>query len=245
VLAASTFITACGGGSSAPAGIVLDSQNATDIATSASLFAQASPNIVTSVEAGLPSTQEAIKVLTTLAFDHDRHSTDVVTGVIPGAACSVSGSTSFSGSSSATTRSGTVTFNNCNEGLFVMNGSFTLNSSWTIGGGAFSNSGSGSVTMSVNSASFTLSLDYTSTGDSTTGAFVNDISFTMAITNYGSFSVDTTTAISGNLSTGFTSGVLIVSGGSNTRLRITYNNNLTVTIELDSGNGQFVYHDTI
>ena len=82
--------------------------------------------------------------------------------------------------------------------------------------------------------------------DSSTGDFSNTVSFSMSFPGYGSFSVTTITPITGNINTGITDGQLIVSGGQSTRLRITYYSNSPTTIELDSGNGQFVLHpDTL
>lgn len=239
------MVSGCGGESSPPAAdsIVFDSSNATDIANMASLFAQVSPGLVsaTGVESELPSSKAAIDIITELAFDRDRYDTNVAIGVIPGAVCTNGGSTSFEGSADTNSRTGTVSFNNCNEGGLIINGYFVISSTWDLGTGDYLNTGDGSITMGSGGQSFTLVLNFSSEGNSTTLDFSNDVYFSMSFPGYGAFSVETTAPIVGNFFGGIYSGVILVSGGQNTHIQITFDNGTTL-VELDNGNGVFVEH---
>lgn len=241
-----SLLTGCGSETSAPEAIVFNQSNASGIAVSAAIYAEASPSFVSAVETSLPPSQAAIDLVTKLAFDKDRHDLNIAVGVVPGEPCTDGGSTSFSGEAGSNSRTGTVSFNNCNEGGFVIDGSFSVSSTWVSLPGSYTNTGVGSITMSFGGQSFTLSLDYDGSGDSSTGDFANDISFSISIPSYGSFSVATTSTLVGNIySGGILSGVLVVTGGQGTRIRVTFNANGTADVDLDNGNGVFVFHSII
>lgn len=260
-IASFLLITGCGGGGDGGGGgggttptlpanaVTITSSNAAAIAESAIGTLDTFDAILVGAEAeSLPSIQAAIKAVTDIAFDRNRRSASVVTGVTETEPCyNGNGSITANYTETTTSFSGTLTFSNCDlgYGLFV-NGSFTVSSSWNNSTGAYTDSGNGSLTFTDNSNSFTLVMDYDETGNEFDYSYSTNMSYSVSGIPGGGFLVTTTQNIVGNYYYGYvTSGQFIIQGANNTRLRITITSTNYADVELDTGNGVFDYITSI
>lgn len=237
--------TGCGGsdgGTSSPSlpanAVVITTANAVDIANMAIIFSETGSSLI-GVEASSLPIQSTIDRVVERAFDRNREASSIVAGVTTSDLCG-SGSTDFNGTITATSSSGTLTFNNCTDFGITINGVFTFTSTWDISTGAYNDSGSGTITTSVSGLSFSMTLSYSAQGNSFSGDFSSNISYSISSPFLEGFLVTTVQDLIGNLGV-VTGGQLIVEGRNGTRLRITFNSNNTVTIDLDNGNGTFSF----
>ena len=161
--------------------------------------------------------------------------------------CTGGGSITGDVTETATSISGSFTFNSCIESGITINGTINFSASidasdnWTM-----TMSGSLSATDSVET--MTLSgLTFNQTGNDGSNEYsINTYQFTVDFTGGGGFNVQLQAPILGNeLKTCFDnpssprSGIVLVSGGNNTKSRATINADGTVTIEWDDGSGTF------
>jgi len=237
-----------GGGSKQPTlpadAVSITSNNAAAVAESAISTVESISIIPTiiGVEANIPLVRIAINTLITNVFNEKNPATSVAAGVTDSYPCPSDGSISdtytFSGD---TSYSGTATFSNCNSDGFILNGSFGYSSTWNNDTGAYSDSGSGSLTTTIGSDSFTMTVDYAETGNLSSGDYSVQLTYSITGSVIGGYLVETTQALQGTYPGDVTSGQIIVTGANNTRLRITVTSSSTADIELDSGNGTFVF----
>ena len=161
--------------------------------------------------------------------------------------CSGGGSITGDITETVTSISGFFTFNNCIEAGITISGTINFSASidasqnWTM-----TMSGNLSATDSVET--MTLSgLTFNQTGNDVSAEYsINTYTFTVDFTGGGGFNVQLQAAILGNeLDTCFSvpssprSGIVLVTGGNNTKSRATINADGTVTIEFDDGSGVF------
>lgn len=254
------FMSGCGGGGgdddktgSTPTlpsdAVTITDANATQVAN-AVLASIDSLSIVTSLksETAAPSFQDAVNLVANKVFKRDRRPYPVVTGVTESIDCDNIGvgSITFTYTETETSASGTTEFNNCEFFGLTVDGSFTFSSSWNNTTGDYSDSGSGTLTYTYGSESFTIVMELDETGNEQTGAFSQSVSYSVTGSSVGGFLVTTTEPLIGNYFSGeLTSGQLIVEGAGGTRLRITITGPYEATVELDDGSGTFVPHSTI
>ncbi|MDH5611395.1 MAG: hypothetical protein OEY66_02920 [Gammaproteobacteria bacterium] len=140
--------------------------------------------------------------------------------------------------------SGSTTFVSCDFGMgAVLNGTLNWNSSWN--GPSYTDNASGNLTMQYNGLTVAIkSLSFRETGsdywDGGTGDY--SISTLQYVYDPGTdgFAVQTTTAIQGNeYYCGPHAGIVLITGGSNSKARITFNSDMSVTIEYDTGDGTY------
>jgi len=161
--------------------------------------------------------------------------------------CSGGGTITGDVTETATSISGYFTFNSCIEAGITINGTINFSASidtsqnWTM-----TMTGNLSATDSVET--MTLSgLSFNQTGNDTSLEYsINTYQFTVDFTGGGGFNVQLQAAILGNeFDTCFDtpssprSGIVLVTGGNNTKSRATINADGTVTIEYDDGSGSF------
>jgi len=241
-----------GGGSVTPSlpanAVTITDANAMTIADAAvgTIAAVDSVRDALSVEADtLPSMQQAIHLVTDKIFSRARRTYTVATGLTGSEPCYYGGSISYSYSETATSESGTATFNNCDEGI-VINGSISYSSTWNNSTYAYTDTLNGSLTFTYGSDSFTLTMNLSETGNSYTGDYNETVTYSVSGIPGGGFLVTTRQTIVGNYyAMDIYSGEIIVQGANNTRLRITVTATNTADVYLDNGNGIFVLVGTI
>lgn len=140
---------------------------------------------------------------------------------------------------------GTAIFINCEESGITINGSISYSLSLTISTqdytGAFSGNLSG--TDGIESASLT-GMDILMSGNDSTGLYSLDpYTFTASVTGVGGFSTRLLAPIMGdenyNCPINPMSGIILVTGASNTQAKGTINSVGNVTIEFNDGTGTF------
>ena len=246
VLSVGFLATGCGGDSSEPSvpsnAVLISSSNADNVAYTVIGLASTGSSLRSS-DVKTPDITSAINKVIELSFDKNRQSPSL-TRATSSEGCG-SGSIDFTGEIDlATGRVGTLIFNNCTDVGVSINGSFSIDSSWNLTTGQYTNIGSGNITIGIGGISFTMALSYTETGNSGTGYFSTDISYSLSSSIFEGFLVTTAQNLIGNFDI-VDQGQLIVEGANNTRLSITFNNDATATISLDSGNGLFVVFSII
>ena len=256
ILSGLLLITACssssdgggtGGTATVPANaIVLNASNAepavgTSVTTVDNLdFAL---GIETTPAMGLRDALKLLQPRIDIAKDSLKNSgADPVYGVAvsDSGACLVSGSFSFSGDESATSDSGTVTVNNCDDGEgVVLDGSFTWSSTWNNTTGAYSDSvtGSFSIQSTTNSDFFKFGgVDYAETGNDFDFTYtVSKATFSVDFTGGNGFLVTLGAPIVESVGANFfqhcpESGRIIITGANGTTAEGIYNGDGTMTI---------------
>lgn len=109
---------------------------------------------------------------------------NLATGVTETYPCADSGNLTWSGTETATSDSGTISFNNCNELGYVFTGSLKYSSTWNDTTGDYSDTASGSFSMDSASQGFKFSfsgLDYAENG--------NEFNYTYTVTK-ATFSIN-------------------------------------------------------
>jgi len=197
----------------------------------------------TGVQSNLPSTQQIIDIIVDRSFNKNRRSYSIATGLTDSYICSISGSINEEWTDSPTSESGSVSFNACDDGFgFIMDGSFHYSASWNSDGD-FTGISNGSVTINFGSDPFTMAFNISVSGNDVSGDYNIDLLYSASSPAFGGFLVETTQALSGTDPFGPSSGQLLVTGGNNSRLRITITSTTTATVELDDGSGTFVMHN--
>ena len=161
--------------------------------------------------------------------------------------CSGGGSITGDVTETATSISGFFTFNSCIEAGITIDGTIDFSTSidasenWTL-------TMTGNLSATDGVETMTLSgLSFNQTGNDVSGEYsINTYQFTVDFTGGGGFNVQLQADILGNeFKTCFDnpssprSGIVLVTGGSNTKSRATINADGTVSIEWDDGSGTF------
>lgn len=242
-------LTGCGGGGGGGGSVTpsLPADAATIDATNADAFAASAVATIDTAYAlvgvdatTLPSTQSAINKIKEIAFNKDKKNINVVTGVVDTIPCT-SGSITDTYDLTATSSTGSFSFNSCSEAGLTFNGSFTYNYTWNNVSGDYNGTVNGSLTLSSGGNGFTMALDLTDTGNDITGAFSVTMSFSLSGVPNAGFLVTTENPLTGNFGI-VSGGQLLVHGANNTRLRITITSSTTADVYLDDGSGLFILH---
>lgn len=186
-----------------------------------------------------PSTGDVIRLVLNQAFDRNRQialRTETVD-------CD-SGTITLDFEETATSASGSISFNSCNLGGATINGSFTFSSTFDDFTGAYSDNGNGSLTITAGSESVTIALDFDDFGNDFSGEFSVNYSLSITGSSVANFLLTTTNRITG-VGSSITGGQILVEGAGGTRLRITITVPNTAEVEFDDGSGTFVFHSTI
>lgn len=232
--------------------VTITATNAQPIAISAVATIE-TVGLVLGVDSSLPQIQNAINTVTDLAFNRDKNTSSVATGITESEQCTFGDPTSGTitvvyeetGTIIAGSESGTLTFASCRFGTTTFIGSFTYNDTW-IADGSYTESGSGSLTIRDNQQSFTITLNTSETGNYNTDTYITNLSYSVSGTSLGGFLVETSIPLTGNyMNNGADAGQFIITGAGGTRLRITILDINTATYELDNGDGIFVSQGTL
>jgi len=246
-VASTLILTGCGssggGGTATPTlpsdAATINASNATGIATSAVATYDTVYAAIGIETTTLPSMKNVINKIKETAFNRNKQPINIVTGITDNLPCTNSGSISDTYNLTSTSDSGTLSFNSCNEGGIIFNGSFSYSYTWSNTTGDYNGTANGSLTMTVASNNFTVVIDISETGNDFSGAFSLTLSYSFSGVPGAGFLVTTETPLTG---TGLfvTSGQLLVQGANNTRLRIIITSSSTADVYLDDGNGSFV-----
>ena len=158
--------------------------------------------------------------------------------------CSDGGTIDFSFDETSTSESGTTTFNDCNIGGLVLEGEFTYSSTFNDTTGEYSDSAEGELSIIADGQTITIELDFSETGNDISGEFSTSVDLSIDGGDDLTFSIVTTQPIMG-VGEDVTSGEVILSGGDNTRIKVTVTGTNTADVFLDDGSGSFVFQDTI
>ena len=252
-LLSALILTACGGGGGGGGGgsatpslpsdaVTIDTTNATAIATSAVATADTAYTLAGVDATNLPDMQNIINKITETAFNRNKQSVNVVTGITDTIFCT-GGSITDTYSLTSTSSTGSFTFNSCAEFGLTFNGTFSYNYTWDNATDDYTGTVSGSLTLSAGGNSFTMALNLTDTGNFTTEAFSATMSFSLSGVPGAGFLVTTETPLTGTFGI-VSGGQLLIQGANNTRLRITVTSSTTANVDLDDGSGSFVRHLT-
>jgi hypothetical protein len=221
--------------------VVITADNATAISESAVSTFESFSSII-SADAGSQTTMSIpTAIIKGLAFNKNKRTSNIVTGVTETYPCET-GSITDNYTSTDTSDTGTLSFNNCAQFGMTFTGSFSYSYSWNNTTLAYTGNGSGTITLTVESTSFTIALNIAETGNDSTGDFSLTLSYSVSGGGFG-YLVTTQTALTGD-DFGINGGSLIVQGASNTRLRIDFID-CTTSVYLDTGTGTFNLHHTI
>ncbi len=150
------------------------------------------------------------------------------------------------GNAGLTSASGTITFVSCTDTVSGITLNGTINFSSSIGSNASadliittSTSGSFTATPAVGGDIAISNYAYTATFNFTDFTMViSKMQYTYDPVTGNGFAVNMTTNVEASaFDCGPTAGVIIISGASNSGLRITYNIDESITVELDTGDG--------
>lgn len=155
-----------------------------------------------------------------------------------------SGSVTINYDETETSESGTLTFSNCEFSGIEINGSFSFNSNFD-NTGAYSDTGSGRLTISDGSLSGTFVVNFSETGNEFTGSYSTTMSFSTS--GFPDFNYLLTTLVP---ITGFdpnvSGGQLKVTGAGNSSLLLTVDSLNMVRVDLDeNGDGTYVFLEFI
>ncbi|MDH5356359.1 MAG: hypothetical protein OEY09_18095 [Gammaproteobacteria bacterium] len=232
-----------GGGDSGPAynPVTLTEANAVQYARAG--FAQGSVITSTADTYALrsittPSIQDSINLAIGQIFTNRLGAKSIVTGVTTG--CPDGGSVSDSSTGNINAWSGTITFDNCNFSGTIIHGSFTFSSTFNDITEDYTAVGNGNLRFKFDGEDIAIAMDFDLGGNYLSGDFSQSFNFSIVGSNGGDFSLTTTQPITGN---GFNveTGQFIVSGANGTRVRVTVGPTNWADVELDSGDGNFVF----
>lgn len=159
-------------------------------------------------------------------------------------ACDDGGSIRLDFNSTASSASGKAVFMNCGFFGFTVNGKMTFDITFNDTTGDYRDHFNGSLRYTFGADTLLIVFDIRDHGNENSGDFSSTFKFSVSGIPGGGFLVTTSTKVTGNFLDYF-SGQLIVYGADNTRLRITIDNVNQATLDLDPGNGIFVFHATI
>jgi len=260
------LLSACGGGGGGGVGggggggmptptlpasaVTIDTTNADSIAALALGFTDTFFMLAGLKTEAPPSIPNVIKIIIDEVIKRERVSPSVAIGVtedIPGLCLSGTATATFTetGNDTSGTESGTVSFSSCEfPGGVLLNGSVNYNADWNATFN-YDISLGGTLTFDIGTDAITIVMSLSETGNDDTGAFSATISYSVSGAPDGDFLVTTPEAWVGNIIDGVDSGVLMIQGANDTRLRITVSSPNVGTIALDNGDGNFIEIDQI
>ena len=257
IIAVVFFVASCGGSSggggssgnsfptpTVPAGArTIDGTNANDTATSAVTFV----SILSAFSRAKSENQPTVAEVVDSVLDHVHRRSHIARTQNAYKTEDVSADFCFSGTAigdfdeTATSESGTITFTNCDVGSgVIVNGELAYDSNWNDTTLDYSLQIGGTLTFDFGGTVVTIVLNFRETGNDGTTAFSTDINFSLAGIPGGGFLVTTTQNVVGDSFVGASSGQLIVTGASSSRLRLTVIGPNSISVELDTGGGTFV-----
>ena len=263
-LVTASALTACGGGGggdsttggggstniSLPAdAITLNEQNAVTVAESSLAYIDMTTSAFGVDAQTVPPMSQVVNTVKGMTFNNERRNYSIATGFEETWPCSGGGSATDTWTETDTSWSGTITFNDCNEGGVLLNGSLSYNENWNDSTADYSGSASGTLTVTFNSDSFTMALNISDSGNDNTGSFATTISYSVSGSSVGGWMVSTLETIRGTDPT-FTdptieSGALLIEGAANTKVRVTVTAPNYARVDLDSGDGNWVEQNFI
>ncbi len=185
---------------------------------------------------------EVLELITEKAFNKS-HRLSSVASKTETESCD-SGSVTIDYEETGTTESGTITFSDCELGGITLDGFFNYSSNFD-NSGAYSDTGSGRITVSDGSLDGTFVVNFSETGNEFTGSYSTTLSFsTSGFPDYN-FLLTTLVPITG-FDPDVSGGQLKVAGADNSSLLLTVISLNTIQVELDeNGDGNYVFLETI
>lgn len=251
LIASSIGITGCGSddssSSAVPANAITFSTS--NAATAVGNVLAATASILAKGSTTTPSVTEIINnAIDTIKQSRNNTGQDPVSGIAfnDTTQCWNSGSLVESGNATLNDNggngSGTTVFNNCDEGFGVtINGTLNIGGSWNDSTGDYTDTASGSITVTYNSTSTVVNvknLSFKETGNDFTGAYtISKMNYSYDPGSNG-FSVGITTALNG-INDDCPTGAVLLKGADKTQVQATFNGATanTITVEVDTGSG--------
>ena len=158
--------------------------------------------------------------------------------------CPTSGSLSAVYNETENSKSGSATYDLCTFTIspitMSFDGSISFSESWTPESD-YTDEVDGTLSILFDELIYDMSFEATENGNSITGEYTLDIRYSITGTFSGGFLIYSVEPITGNnLFDDVYSGIFIIEGAANTRLRLTVTATNVVSIELDQGTGSFV-----
>jgi len=145
-----------------------------------------------------------------------------------------------------TSATGNIAFSVCDLGGVFLSGNLGYDTSWNNTTLDYLFAAGGTLTISAAGEVITVVLNLDESGNDGTGAYSVTGSFSLDGIPGGGFLVTTSQPLVGNAFTlEVTGGQLIAFGSDNTRIQITVTGPNAADVDLDTGTGTFVPHDTI
>ena len=247
-------LASCGGNEGYPTPTLpndaarFDNTNANAIASTSVGFIDTLDTITRLKTAEPPSVPQVFKLVTEQVIKRNRNSGSVAARIENiGAGLCITGSAIADFEEEANSESGTVIFTDCDIGSGIeVNGSFIYDTSWNNTSLDYNFRLGGTINFDFGNDLVTIVMNMSESGNRGTGDFTGTMSFSLSGVPGGGFLVNTTQPWTGNAqSLEVTGGQLIVYGSNNTRLRITVTGINTADVDLDNGNGIFVFDSTI
>ena len=249
-LLSAAMLVGCGGssGGGTPAGggtsstslpsnaLTLTEDNAVDIAEASVSYVEVGSSAFGVDAQTVPANHQVINTVKRMVFNNEHRSYSVATGAEWSEACSGGGNITDTWTDSGNSYSGSYSFNNCIESGITLSGTLNYSGSWNESTGTYSDSADGSITFTMNSQSFTMTLDITESGNDNSGAYSTTIGYSISGNDFPGWLVETESPIVGNYNTGtYDSGRLIITGASNTKIRVTIVPTNSAMVELSTG----------
>lgn len=242
-----------GGGGAAvpPNAVVINETNAKDIVSQATLGGVGLIDAIQTplaIEAGqAPSASQIIElVLDKIKSISNSPELNIPVAEVFEFPCESGTSITVNATETATSASGTMTFNDCILSGVTLSGTIAFSASFNDSTGDWNITMSGNISATESTFTTTLSgLDLNQTGNDNTLEFsINRYTFSLDYTGGGGFLAQLLAAIVGNEAQACPdsprSGVIQVTGADSTKAKGTINGDGTVTIEYDDGSGSFV-----
>jgi hypothetical protein len=253
VMVFSLYLVGCGGGGSSSGGAddsttptlpadatKITTTNASAIAANAvssldiiDVFANKDSQTET-----VSGTSEVLELIIEKAFNKS-HRLSSVASKTETESCD-SGSITINYNETGTSESGTLTFSNCEFEGITLNGIFSFSSNFD-NNGDYSDTGSGRLTIADGSVDGTFVVNFSETGNESTGSYSTTLSFSISGAPDFNYLLTTLVPITGvffNVS----GGQLKVTGAGNTSLLLTVDDLNTIKVELDeNGDGTYVF----
>ncbi|MCP4237597.1 MAG: hypothetical protein GY770_29125 [Aestuariibacter sp.] len=247
------MLTACGGGDGSTVtpdlpkdATTITEANAYDVAQSAiAMFAYVhSKSGQREVEEIAARTGDAFSMVFDKAFVDEAHRLQAVASRENiTEECAFGGSTSISYNETSTTYSESVSYNGCDEGYVIYNGSSSYFAKQNDYTGNYSYSSNASMSYTLDSRTIVIEHNLEGAGNYYDGSYGYAMAYSQSgeIYNY----LFTTTQSFSGVYSDVNSGEILVEGASNTKLLITVINTNLAEVYLDNGSGTLVYLDTI
>lgn len=224
--------------------VKITADNATTISQNVTSTTNETLNIIGIESSSLPINNTFALISQTLQL-RNREPLLAPSGIIDSYNCINAGTITDDYTETATGWSGTYTFSDCDEIGYSVDGSFSYQYLEDDVTADYSDNANGSLKITSTVESFTLAFNFSESGNYDTGDYNIELNYSVSGASIGGFLTETSETLTGQNFNNLSAGQFIVSGAEKSRLRITITSTTTADVELDTGNGTFVAHDSI